>query len=124
MNIFDKGIETLRRQVVCFDMSSILIKPVQRILKYPLMLCELIKVSERSNSVNVIVSRHEDLHRMELKNFYTEPYLIFPSSPNLSAGIHSSRMQSLSMNPAKCERQRVYVIYVKKIIFQSIKKIH
>jgi len=45
MKVFNKGIETLRRQVACFDMSSILIKPVQRILKYPLMLYELIKVS-------------------------------------------------------------------------------
>ncbi|KAK0082994.1 hypothetical protein PV325_009538 [Microctonus aethiopoides] len=46
MTIFDKGIETLRHQVACFDMSSILIKPVQRILKYPLMLYELTKCTE------------------------------------------------------------------------------
>ena len=45
MVVFDKGVETLRRQVTCFDMDSILIKPVQRILKYPLLLHELIKVS-------------------------------------------------------------------------------
>jgi hypothetical protein len=43
-NLFKKGLETLRLQVACFDMSSILIKPVQRILKYPLILNELIKV--------------------------------------------------------------------------------
>ncbi|XP_008543725.1 dynamin-binding protein [Microplitis demolitor] len=46
MKIFEKGIETLRYQVACFDMSSILIKPVQRILKYPLMLYELTKCTE------------------------------------------------------------------------------
>ncbi|KMQ96659.1 dynamin-binding protein [Lasius niger] len=46
MKVFNKGIETLRHQVACFDMSSILIKPVQRILKYPLMLYELIKSTE------------------------------------------------------------------------------
>lgn len=46
MTVFSKGIETLRYQVACFDMSSILIKPVQRILKYPLILYELVKVSE------------------------------------------------------------------------------
>ncbi len=39
-----RGVETLQSQVVCFNMGSILIKPVQRILKYPLMLNELIKV--------------------------------------------------------------------------------
>lgn len=49
MVVFDKGVETLRRQVVCFDMDSILIKPVQRILKYPLLLNELIKSTEDSH---------------------------------------------------------------------------
>lgn len=45
MKVFNKGIDTLRYQIACFDMSSILIKPVQRILKYPLILYELVKVS-------------------------------------------------------------------------------
>ena len=44
--MLQKGVETLQSQVVCFNMGSILIKPVQRILKYPLMLNELIKVSK------------------------------------------------------------------------------
>ncbi|XP_034936280.1 dynamin-binding protein-like isoform X2 [Chelonus insularis] len=46
MIVFEKGIETLRYQIACFDMSSILIKPVQRILKYHLMLSELLKCTE------------------------------------------------------------------------------
>ncbi|XP_033338470.2 rho guanine nucleotide exchange factor 38 isoform X1 [Megalopta genalis] len=46
MTVFNKGIETLRCQVACFDMSSILIKPVQRILKYPLILYELVKCTD------------------------------------------------------------------------------
>ncbi|KAI4488097.1 hypothetical protein M0804_004945 [Polistes exclamans] len=46
MTVFNKGTETLRYQIACFDMSSILIKPVQRILKYPLILFELIKCTE------------------------------------------------------------------------------
>ncbi|XP_031837461.1 rho guanine nucleotide exchange factor 38 isoform X2 [Nomia melanderi] len=46
MTVFNKGIETLRSQVACFDMSSILIKPVQRILKYPLILYELVKCTD------------------------------------------------------------------------------
>ncbi len=44
--LLQRGVETLQGQVACFNMGSILIKPVQRILKYPLMLNELIKVSE------------------------------------------------------------------------------
>jgi len=55
MKIFNKGIETLRRQVACFDMSSILIKPVQRILKYPLILYELIKVNKCINMRHTLV---------------------------------------------------------------------
>ena len=47
--MLQKGVETLQSQVVCFNMGSILIKPVQRILKYPLMLNELIKVSNLIN---------------------------------------------------------------------------
>ncbi|XP_076280533.1 rho guanine nucleotide exchange factor 38 [Lasioglossum baleicum] len=46
MAVFGKGIDTLRGQVACFDMSSILIKPVQRILKYPLILYELVKCTD------------------------------------------------------------------------------
>ena len=42
--MLQKGVETLKSQVSCFNMGSILIKPVQRILKYPLILNELIKV--------------------------------------------------------------------------------
>ncbi len=44
--MLQKGVETLQSQVSCFNMGSILIKPVQRILKYPLILNELIKVRQ------------------------------------------------------------------------------
>lgn len=44
--MLQKGVETLQSQVSCFNMGSILIKPVQRILKYPLILNELIKVKK------------------------------------------------------------------------------
>ena len=46
--LLQKSVESLQSQVVCFNMGSILIKPVQRILKYPLILNELIKVSPYS----------------------------------------------------------------------------
>lgn len=35
----------LREHTRCWDLSSFLIKPVQRVLKYPLLLNELLKVS-------------------------------------------------------------------------------
>ena len=42
--LLQRGVETIQAQVSCFNIGSILIKPVQRILKYPLILNELIKV--------------------------------------------------------------------------------
>lgn len=42
--MLDEGIATLRNEIVCFNVGSVIIKPVQRILKYSLILGELIKV--------------------------------------------------------------------------------
>ena len=42
--LLQRGVENIQAQVSCFNMGSILIKPVQRILKYPLILNELVKV--------------------------------------------------------------------------------
>ncbi|XP_066582917.1 rho guanine nucleotide exchange factor 38-like [Prorops nasuta] len=44
--IFEKGLETLRCQITCFNMGSILIKPVQRIGRYPLFLEKLVKSTD------------------------------------------------------------------------------
>ena len=43
--VLDEGISTLRNEIVCFNMGSVIIKPVQRILKYSLILGELLKVN-------------------------------------------------------------------------------
>ena len=43
------GVEILRADISCFNMGSILIKPVQRILKYPLILNELLKCTEEEH---------------------------------------------------------------------------
>ena len=48
--MFPAGVETLKAQISCFNMGSILIKPVQRILKYPLILSELIKCTEEEHN--------------------------------------------------------------------------
>ena len=42
--VLEEGVALLKNQIVCFNMGSVIIKPVQRILKYPLILGELIKV--------------------------------------------------------------------------------
>lgn len=42
------GVERMQRETNCFDLPSVLIRPVQRILKYPLLLNELNKVIQHS----------------------------------------------------------------------------
>ena len=47
--VLQQGVESLRAEISCFNMGSILIKPVQRILKYPLILNELLKCTEEED---------------------------------------------------------------------------
>ena len=46
MEYINKMLEKMRQKTVIFDLGALLIKPVQRILKYPLLLNELYKVRE------------------------------------------------------------------------------
>ena len=59
----------MRQHMSVFDLGSILIKPVQRILKYPLLLNELIKV--------IICPIVMFLHAVLLMMFYTGKYCKF-----------------------------------------------
>lgn len=55
--MLQRGVEILQSQVSCFSIGSILIKPVQRILKYPLILNELVKVKEFASVNGIILDR-------------------------------------------------------------------
>ncbi|XP_061166815.1 dynamin-binding protein-like [Saccostrea echinata] len=46
MGYINKMLDKLRQKTVVFDLGALLIKPVQRILKYPLLLNELFKATE------------------------------------------------------------------------------
>ena len=47
--ILYKGLEKIKAETNCFDVPGILIKPVQRILKYPLLVNELVKCTDDSH---------------------------------------------------------------------------
>ena len=51
---FKSRLDVIRQSMSVFDLGAILIKPVQRILKYPLLLNELIKVIARADDVTGI----------------------------------------------------------------------
>jgi hypothetical protein len=40
----ENGLNLIKKQINAFDLHSLLLKPIQRVLKYPLLLQELIKV--------------------------------------------------------------------------------
>ena len=49
LQVLQQGVDSFRAEISCFNMGSILIKPVQRILKYPLILNELLKCTEEED---------------------------------------------------------------------------
>lgn len=49
----ENGLKVIRQSTNAFDLNSLLLKPIQRVLKYPLLLQELIKV-EIKTLTNII----------------------------------------------------------------------
>lgn len=46
----ENGLKIIRQNTNAFDLSSLLLKPIQRVLKYPLLLQELIKNTEETHA--------------------------------------------------------------------------
>lgn len=44
VNFIENGLTIIRQQINTLDLQSLLLKPIQRVLKYPLLIQELIKV--------------------------------------------------------------------------------
>lgn len=81
--VFDKAMETLRHQITCFNVGSVLIKPVQRLLKYPLILNELIKCTEDTHkdkpdllqAVKVYTNMASDINEYKRRKDIVSKYL-------------------------------------------------
>ncbi|XP_055335656.1 dynamin-binding protein-like isoform X2 [Paramacrobiotus metropolitanus] len=50
-----RKVAEIRLRINCFDLASMFIKPLQRVLKYPLLLSELLKATDKSHSDYVFV---------------------------------------------------------------------
>ncbi|XP_068082525.1 dynamin-binding protein isoform X2 [Anabrus simplex] len=122
--IFDKGLETLRYQIACFDMGSILIKPVQRILKYPLILNELIKCTEETHkdkpellkAVRTIMDVATYINEYKRRKDIVSKYL-----EDGNATI-SSKMSRLSLHSVAKKSNRLGALFTSSLGFGAVTK--
>nr|CAD7396633.1 unnamed protein product [Timema cristinae] len=120
---FDKGLETLRYQIVCFDMSSILIKPVQRILKYPLIINELIKCTEdnhkdKQDLLNAVITMMEVasyINEYKRRNDIVTKYLDIDDTI-------SNRMSKISLHSVAKKSTRIGVMLSSSLGIKSATK--
>lgn len=59
-------VDLMRQQAAIFDLGSVLIKPVQRILKYPLLLNEILKVWPSLFEYFTAMNKETDCQRLTL----------------------------------------------------------
>lgn len=105
----------------CFDLSSIIIKPVQRILKYPLLLNELIKYTEESHIdwnpllmalqmiTDIATSINENKRRHDLIQKYCK---------NTDTSL-SSRLKNLNAHTVKKKSSRIANRIISTLTFSS-----
>lgn len=103
--ILEEGLNQIKRETNCFDVPSLLIKPVQRILKYPLLLNELSKCTEES---------HPDREQtIKAANMIT----------NLASEINEKKRQKdLVVKYKKDDHDQSFSSRISKINFHSMKK--
>ena len=104
IQVLQQGVEQLRTEISCFNMGSILIKPVQRILKYPLILNELLKCTEEE---------HQD--KADLKEAVT-------LMSDVAAFINETKRKKDIVEKYKCEEESTLSRKISKISIHSIGK--
>jgi len=102
--VLQQGVEQLRTEISCFNMGSILIKPVQRILKYPLILNELLKCTE---------DEHQD--KADLKEAVA-------LMSDVAAFINETKRKKDIVENYKCEEESTLSRKISKISIHSIGK--
>ena len=112
----------IQRQTNCFDLASIVIKPVQRILKYPLLINELSKCTEEGHTdweplqramemlTDIAQSINENKRRQDLIQKYCKS----------SDTSFSSRLKSLNAHTVKKKGSRIANRIISTLTFSSV----
>ncbi|XP_076307019.1 dynamin-binding protein-like isoform X2 [Tachypleus tridentatus] len=104
----NQGVMQMRAKTNCFDLSSVLIKPVQRILKYPLLLDTLIKSTENSH-LNKADLEKADLTMYtaakEINEFKRRKDLVFKYRKDMDTSL-STRISKLNLHSVKKKSSR------------------
>ncbi|XP_013774351.1 dynamin-binding protein-like isoform X2 [Limulus polyphemus] len=104
----NQGVMQMRAKTNCFDLSSVLIKPVQRILKYPLLLDELIKCTENSHPSKADLEK-ADLTMYtaakEINEFKRRKDLVFKYRKDTDTSL-STRISKLNLHSVKKKSSR------------------
>lgn len=113
----------IQEQTNCFDLASIVIKPVQRILKYPLLINELIKCTEDGHTdweplqramemiTDIAQSINENKRRQDLIQKYCK---------SNEASSFSSRLKSLNAHTMKKKGSRIANRIISTLTFSSV----
>ena len=116
--MLQKGVETLQSQVSCFNIGSILIKPVQRILKYPLILNELIKCTENDhsdkpdlvNAVGIMADVAAFINESKRRKDIVEKYKSDPDGNTLTRKISKLNMHSINKKSSRMSQKIINAI--------------
>ncbi|XP_064477545.1 dynamin-binding protein-like [Ornithodoros turicata] len=100
MQFLQAGVEQMQRETNCFDLPSVLIKPVQRILKYPLLINELEKSTEEGHPDKKVLldatARMSDV-ATSINEFKRRKDLVFKYRKNADVSL-SRRLAKLNLH--------------------------
>lgn len=107
---FQRGLDQIRDKTNCFDIPSILIKPVQRLLKFPLILNELIKCTPNDNpdyehlqnAVRMITDMATNINEFKRRNYIVCKYRKEAERSNS----FSSKLSKLNLHTIKKKYSR------------------
>lgn len=123
-NYISRGVERMKAKTNCFDLQSVLIKPVQRILKYPLLLNELLKCTEESHVDKANLLKAVDLMAevaMAINEFKRRKDLVFKYRKDTDTSL-SSRFSKLTLHSLRKKSSRISTMLSSSLGLSSVTK--